>query len=66
VDGARAKSGAAARIARSRLEYLLPIRFDDAELTGTPDTVAYLDASLGMPRVAELLIRKLAAALAVT
>jgi TIR domain len=46
-------------------EYLLPVRFDDTELPGLPMTVAYVDAAMGMARIAQLLVRKLGASMAV-
>jgi hypothetical protein len=47
-------------IERRDVEYLLPVRIDDTRLPGLPQTVAYLDASIGMPRIASLFLRKLA------
>ena len=40
-------------------EYILPIKVDDAELDGLPPSIGYLPISLGVEKIAELLIRKL-------
>jgi hypothetical protein len=45
-------------------EYLLPIRLDKTPLPGLPNTIAYLDASIGMDRVANLFIQKITEKLA--
>lgn len=40
--------------------YVLPIRIDDAELPGLPDTVLYLDAKkLGIKEIAQIALKKL-------
>lgn len=39
--------------------YILPIRFDKTELRSLPSTVAYLNASLGVEKIYELLLQKL-------
>lgn len=44
--------------------YLLPVRLDNTPVPGLPITVAYLDASIGMEKVADLFLRKLAENLA--
>jgi hypothetical protein len=43
-------------------EYLLPVRIDNTPLPGLPKTIAYLDASIGMDRVANLFVQKLSTA----
>jgi hypothetical protein len=40
-------------------EYILPVKVDDTELEGLPPNVAYVGISLGIERIAELLIKKL-------
>ena len=40
-------------------EYILPVKVDDTELDGLPPNVGYLGVSLGMEKIAELLIKKL-------
>ncbi len=45
-------------------EYLLPVRIDNTPVPGLPQQIAYLDASIGMERVAKLFLDKLAQALA--
>jgi hypothetical protein len=45
-------------------EYLLPVRIDNTPVPGLPQQIAYLDASIGMKRVAELFLDKLAQELA--
>ena len=45
---------------RRQKEFILPLRVDDSLLVGLLDTVGYLDLrDLGLPRVADILIRKL-------
>ena len=44
--------------------YLLPVRIDNTPVPGLPQQIGYLDASIGMERVAELFLDKLAQALA--
>jgi hypothetical protein len=45
-------------------EYLLPIRIDNTQVPGLPKQIAYLDASMGMDRIANLFLDKLAETLA--
>ncbi len=45
-------------------EYLLPVRIDNTPVPGLPQQIAYLDASIGMERVAKLFLDKLAQELA--
>ncbi len=40
-------------------EYILPVKVDDTELDGLPPTVGYVGISLGIEKIAELLIKKL-------
>ena len=40
-------------------EYILPVKVDDTELDGLPPNVAYVGISLGVEKIAELLIKKL-------
>jgi hypothetical protein len=40
-------------------EYILPVKVDDAELDGLPPNVGYVGISLGVEKIAELLIKKL-------
>jgi hypothetical protein len=40
-------------------EYILPIRVDDTELDGMPETIGYRPLSEGVEKIAELLIKKL-------
>jgi hypothetical protein len=41
------------------LEYILPVKVDDTELEGLPPNVGYVSISLGIDKIAELLIKKL-------
>jgi hypothetical protein len=59
------RRSAQARVLKERdNEYLLPVRLDETPLPGLPDTTAYLNASMGMPRIAKLFVQKLADKLA--
>jgi len=40
-------------------EYILPVKVDDTELDGLPPNVGYVEISLGIEKIAELLIKKL-------
>jgi hypothetical protein len=40
-------------------EYILPVKIDDTELEGLPPNVGYVSISLGVERIAEMLIKKL-------
>ena len=40
-------------------EYILPVKVDDTELDGLPPNVAYVGISLGIEKIADLLIKKL-------
>jgi hypothetical protein len=40
-------------------EYILPVKVDNTELDGLPPNVAYVEISLGIERISELLIKKL-------
>jgi hypothetical protein len=40
-------------------EYILPVKVDDTELDGLPPNVGYVRISLGIEKIAELLIKKL-------
>jgi hypothetical protein len=40
-------------------EYILPIKVDDTELPGLTPTIGYQPLSVGMDRIAELLLKKL-------
>jgi hypothetical protein len=40
-------------------EYILPVKVDDTELDGLPPNVAYVGITLGIEKIAELLIKKL-------
>jgi hypothetical protein len=40
-------------------DYLLPIKVDGTKLPGLPATIAYLDLNEGIPRIANLFVRKL-------
>jgi hypothetical protein len=40
-------------------EYILPVKVDDTELDGLPPNVGYIGISLGIEKIAELLIKKL-------
>ena len=40
-------------------EYILPVKIDDTQLDGLPGNVGYVGISLGIEKIAELLIRKL-------
>jgi len=40
-------------------EYILPVKVDNAELDGLPPNVGYVGISLGIEKIAELLIKKL-------
>jgi len=40
-------------------EYILPVKVDDTELDGLPPNVGYVAISLGIEKIAELLIKKL-------
>ena len=40
-------------------EYILPVKVDDTELDGLPPNVGYVGISLGIEKIAELLIKKL-------
>lgn len=42
-------------------EYLLPIRIDDTLIPGLPATIGYVEISLGVERIAELLVAKMKA-----
>lgn len=42
-------------------EYILPVKVDDTELDGLPPNVGYVGISLGIEKIAELLIKKLQA-----
>ncbi|MGY2848553.1 hypothetical protein ACVIWU_001569 [Bradyrhizobium sp. USDA 4509] len=42
-------------------EYILPIKVDNTELDGLPPNIGYLDLSLGVDEIAELLVKKLQA-----
>ena len=54
------RRAAQARAIESRdSEYILPIRFDDAEIPGLPHTVTYLSSALGTAKIAEMFVRKL-------
>ncbi len=41
-------------------QYILPIRLDDTEVDGLPATVGYLPIEMGIPRIAELILEKIA------
>jgi len=54
------RRSAQARAVKEKAEYILPVRFDDAEIPGLPDTIGYLDFhAFGVERICELLIEKL-------
>ncbi len=53
------KSAQARAIKEKGDEYILPIKVDEAELTGMPPTVGYLPIALGIKKIAELLVKKL-------
>lgn len=56
----RERRSALARALSEKREYVLPARFDDTELPGIPDTVAYIDLRRNSPQqLAELFIAKL-------
>jgi hypothetical protein len=40
-------------------EYILPVKVDATELDGLPPNVGYVSISLGIDKIAELLIKKL-------
>jgi hypothetical protein len=40
-------------------EYILPVRVDDTELDGLPPNLGYVGISLGIDKIADLLIKKL-------
>jgi hypothetical protein len=40
-------------------EYILPVRVDDTQLDGLPSNVGYVDISIGIDTIAEMLISKL-------
>jgi hypothetical protein len=40
-------------------EYILPVKVDDTELDGLPPNVGYVGISLGIDKIAEMLIKKL-------
>lgn len=40
-------------------EFILPIRVDDSDLPGMPDTIAYLPIKLGIDKIAQLLMKKI-------
>ncbi len=40
-------------------EYILPVKVDDTELDGLPPNIGYVGISLGIEKIAELLIKKL-------
>lgn len=49
------------RAFREKREYILPLRLDDTEIPGIPETIGYLDLrEKSIPEIAERLVRKLA------
>jgi hypothetical protein len=40
-------------------EYILPVKIDDTELEGLPPNVGYVSISLGVEKIADMLIKKL-------
>ena len=42
-------------------DYILPVKIDDTELEGLPSNVGYLSISLGIEKIADMLIKKLRA-----
>ena len=53
------KSALARTVEEKGNEYILPIRIDDVELDGLLPTIAYLNIDTGIPKIGELLIKKL-------
>jgi hypothetical protein len=39
-------------------EYILPVKVDDTELEGLPRNVGYVSISLGIDKIADMLIKK--------
>jgi hypothetical protein len=39
--------------------YILPVRIDNTELPGLPDTVLYIPIKKGIPHIHQLLLQKL-------
>ncbi len=46
-------------LARKGEEYILPIRFDSTEIPGLPGAIGYLDYSIGVAEICNLLLKKL-------
>jgi hypothetical protein len=40
-------------------EYILPVKVDNTELEGLPPNVGYVSISIGVDKIAEMLIKKL-------
>jgi hypothetical protein len=56
------RSAAQARALQTRAQdYILPIRIEDVEIPGLPPTVAYLPAELGIEKITDQFVRKIAA-----
>ena len=54
------KRSALSRALHERQEYILPVRFDDTELSGIPSTTIYLSAQkFGPEEIASLILRKI-------
>ena len=53
------KSALARAVEEKGNEYILPVRIDDVELDGLLPTIAYLNIDMGIPKIGELLIKKL-------
>jgi TIR domain len=55
------RSAQAKALEQKGQEYILPVKVDDTELDGLPSNVGYVDVSIGIDRIAEMLISKLRA-----
>ena len=53
------RSALARAIEQKGNEYILPVRIDNTELEGLLPTISYLTIDLGIPKIAELLMKKL-------
>lgn len=53
------RSAQAKALEQKGREYILPVKVDDTELDGLPPNVGYIGISVGIEKIAELLIKKL-------